>query len=205
MDGASAIIAVVSLSIQLVHTVQKANKFLKEIQNAPAELKDLVDTLDELETFLLDVSRLIDRQKAISGLPGSVEHIERALKRCKATVTDLDTSVQTLEGNFARHGRLRKTWASIKTVVKKDHVELLRTQIESDMHKLHTAISVSMYSLQYVVIPIVQEEKAFIEAQVTPNRKIFVISSGRPTNTVPELGCSSHQWKLAKFDGSRFK
>ena len=48
MDGFSGVLAVVSCSLQLVDTIQKVNKFLKEVQNAPEELARLMDALHEL-------------------------------------------------------------------------------------------------------------------------------------------------------------
>ena len=148
MDGVSAILAITSFSIQLVETIQKANRFLKEVQNAPTELIKLVNTLDTFESLLLDVNGLIERSNAMSGLPGSVACIESALKRCQTTVMELDASVRTFKEYFARHGRLHKAWASIKTVVRKEKVEQLRKQIEGDMCILNTALSINMSHLQ---------------------------------------------------------
>ena len=148
MDGVSTIIAIASFSIQLVETTQKANRFLKEVQNAPTELIRLVNTLDDLESLLLDVHGLIERLNAMSGLPSSVDRIGSALKRCQTTVMELDASVRTFKDYFARHGRLHKAWASIKTVVRKEKVEQLRKQIEGDMGILNTALSINMFHLQ---------------------------------------------------------
>lgn len=67
-----------------------------------------MNTLNNLESLLLDVNGLIQRINAMSGLPGSVNRIGSALKRCQTTVMELDASVRTFKEYFARHGRLHK-------------------------------------------------------------------------------------------------
>ena len=148
MDGVSSVIALFSFSIQLVETIQKANKFLKEVQNAPEEVIKLVGTLDELEYLLIAVDGLIKRQNTMGDIPNSVEMIERALRRCRSTITTLETCVNTMKAYFDRHGRLYKAWASIRTLGKKDEVEQIRKQVEGDMSKLRTALNINMSCLQ---------------------------------------------------------
>lgn len=51
MDGlssAGSAIAIVSLVIQLLDTVQEINKFLKNVHEAPKEVLNLTETLDQL-------------------------------------------------------------------------------------------------------------------------------------------------------------
>lgn len=142
------VLAVVSCGLQLVDTIQKVNKFLKEVQNAPEELARLVDALNDLVSLLTAVNGFVERQLKIGILPGSVHTIDGALQRCKSTVEKLDTSVNALRTNFKNQGRGRKKWASLKTVVKKEEVEKLRKSVHENMMNLQTALQLNTSDLQ---------------------------------------------------------
>ena len=148
MDGVSGIIAVVSFSIQLVETIQKAKKFFKEVQDAPEELIRLVDTLDRLQSLLIAADHLVEQQNKMGSLPGAVDTIDRALRRCQSTVKKLDTSVNAIKPYFKVQGRGRKTWAKLKTVVKKEEVRQLRKQVYESMKNLETALILNNTHLQ---------------------------------------------------------
>ena len=111
-------------------------------------MKKLIESLDELESLLLAVDGLVKRQNAVGSIPGSVDPVERALKHCQSSVAALDASVCALKQHFAGRGRFRQGWASVKTVVKEEKVHQLRGQIESDVIKLHTAITINMSYVQ---------------------------------------------------------
>ena len=148
MDGVSGVIAVVSFSLQLVNTIQKASQVLKEVQNAPKELARLVDALDQLESLLIAANGIVEQQNKMGSLPGSVHTMNGALRRCKSTVEKLDTSVNAIKNYFKIQGRGRKAWASLKTVMKKEEVEQLHRQVHENMKNLQTALLLNMSYLQ---------------------------------------------------------
>jgi len=55
MDGASAVIAVASVAIQLTETIQKLHIFWKSIQDAPTEVAELFHELELLHEILLRI------------------------------------------------------------------------------------------------------------------------------------------------------
>ena len=148
MDGVSGVLTVVSFSVQLVNAIQKANEFLKEIQNAPRELARLVDALDQFESLLIAADGVVEQQMEMGNLSGSAHTIDAALRRCKSTVEKLDTSVNAIKNFFKIQGRGRKAWASLKTVVKKEEVEQLHKQVHGNMRDLQTALLLNMSHLQ---------------------------------------------------------
>ena len=148
MDGVSTTIAVVSFTLQLVGTVKKATKFLKEVQNAPKEIARLVDCLSQFESLLVAAHDIVEQQNKVQGLPSSIHIISSALERCKSTIDKLDASVNALKAYFKNQSRGRKVWASLRTVIKQDEVEHIRAQVDKDMKNLHTALLVNMSHLQ---------------------------------------------------------
>ena len=135
MDGLSGALAIVSFSLQLIGIIRKAQIFLKEVRNAPEELGNLVDTLAQLEDLLLATNSLVEQQNSIENLPGAVDNIASVLQRCQGTIRNLDEAVLTINCYFETQSRGRKVWASLKTFVKKDHIEKLRKQIQENTIK----------------------------------------------------------------------
>lgn len=108
MDGVSAMLGVASFSIQLCRNDPQSKKVAQRDPQGAGRIEKLVDTLDELETLLVAVDGIINKQKAMDGIVAAVGSLEKALKRCQNTISELDAAVRTLEEYFARHGRLRK-------------------------------------------------------------------------------------------------
>ena len=148
MDGLSSALAIISISIQLIGTIRKAQIFLKEVRNAPEELGNLVDALAQLEELLVATNNLVEQQKSIENLPGAVDNIASALRRCQTTIRKLDEAILTINRYFETQNRGRKVWASLKTVVKKDHIEKLRKQIQENTINLQTALILNSSHLQ---------------------------------------------------------
>ena len=148
MDGVSTAFAAVSLTFQLVGTVKKTRKFLKEVQNAPKQITRLVDTLSRFESMLVAAQGIVEQQKNMKDLPCSINVISDALQLCKSTVEKLDTSVDALKAYFKDHRGGRKTWASFKTVMKQDEVEQIHEQVKEAMRNFQCALGVNANYLQ---------------------------------------------------------
>ena len=148
MDVASGVFAVVSLSLQLAETVKKVDNFLRDVQNAPDELKRLVDTLDQFDLILVQVKTYVEQQSRINGLPGCIDVIERTLHSCESNVRKLDSYVNVFQPLFNGKGQRRKLWASIKTVVKKEEIVQMRGLILQDISSLQAAMLINISHLQ---------------------------------------------------------
>ena len=144
MDVVSGAFAVLSLGIQLAESVKKANTFLKDVQKAPDELMRLVETLDQLAALLIQVDDLIEQQQRTDGLLGPSGLLQSALQSCRLSVGMLEVFVNKLQVSFDRQGRVKKVWASLKTVVKKEDTERLRGRIHENMTALQSALLINM-------------------------------------------------------------
>lgn len=147
MDGVSSIFAVISLAIQVLDTVQKTSGFLKNIQDAPAELIELSETLDQLGLVLQEVKLLLNQRYMVLPLPGSPMVLLRALDECERRIKPLQVIIREVRGTMEQGNRAQKTWASFKLVIKKERLRELRTNLRDAKLDLSTAMSVNLSQL----------------------------------------------------------
>lgn len=164
MDGLSNVasaIAVVSLAVQLVDTVHEISKFLKNVQDAPNEVLRLIETLDQLQGTLDNLRQLIDQQFLVLRLPGSPVFINKAMNNCEKQIKALETFVRAAKRSFKHERRLRRTWASMRAVAKKQDIEDMQCRLRDAKMDLQFALSsnswqLHMYHIQNTV-PIVHQ------------------------------------------------
>lgn len=148
MDGVSGIFAVISLAIQVLDTVHKTSGFVKDIQDAPSELIELSETLEQLELVLQEVNLLLQQRYMVLRLPGSPIVLLRALEACCRRVTPLQDIIQKARETMGQGNRTQRTWASFKLVTKKERLRELRTHLRDAKSDLSTAMSVNSSQLQ---------------------------------------------------------
>ena len=148
MDGVSAIFAVVSLGIQLAGTIRQVTDFLRSVENAPDEIKRLVEILDQLCGTLEHVKNLIQQQSSILDLPGSYVSIVSALRGCEKRVIKLERLINSLKRYVDRNHMFQKAWGALKTILKKEEIVELRRQLYEDMMSLQLSISMNSAQLQ---------------------------------------------------------
>lgn len=150
MDVASGIFAAVSLSFQLAQSVKSANGVLRDVRNAPDELARLTGALDQLELLLIQVKVYIEQQSRSESLPGSIGLVQSALVTCESTIDRLTKLANTLQASFERPGRLQKLWASVKTVLRREDLARLHSQVDENMRNLQISVLINMSHLQCV-------------------------------------------------------
>ena len=148
LSGAASAIAIVSLAIQLVDTVQEISKFLKNVQDAPKEMLRLLETLDQLQGTLDNVRQLIDHQFFMSRLPGSPVFIIKAMENCEKQIKALETVVWKARRSFEHQHMLRRTWSSMKLVAKKHDIEDMQCRLKDAKMDLQFAVSSNSWQLQ---------------------------------------------------------
>jgi hypothetical protein len=123
LAGASSVIAVVSVAVQLADGLQKLITFWKEVQDAPAEISSLFEDLEALSLVLTQVQ---------SAAPdGSLdESTDMALENCKSKVLQLSTKVSKANLELGSQSRTRRKWAGFKITLKRPEIESLRRSIE---------------------------------------------------------------------------
>ena len=151
MDGlssAGSAIAIVSLVIQLVETVQEINTFLKNVHGAPKEVLNLTETLDQLQGTLDNVRLLIETQFLVLRLPGSPAFIIKAIEHCEKQIKALEAFTSTARKSLEHQHGLRKRWASMRIVAKKQDVEDIQCRLRDAKVDLQFALSSNSWQLQ---------------------------------------------------------
>lgn len=143
MEGVSGAFAVVSLTLQLVGTVQSICGILRSIKEAPSEILSLIDTLDNLND-LLDLVKLFDRQQLNSGaLPCATNTIRCALSSCERAVRRLAVAVNSVKISLLDCRRFQRSWKSLKFHLKKEEIQGFQNRIRDSTAILHCAITVN--------------------------------------------------------------
>ena len=73
--------------------------------------------------------------------------MEQAVQQCEPNVAKLGEIGDKLKEVFDQSGKRRATWASMKSVVRKNDVDGYRCQIQEDMMALNSAMLVGSYNL----------------------------------------------------------
>ena len=150
MDGVASAFAVVSLAVQLVDTVQEIRDFLRSVQNAPNELIKLVETLEQLHSTLSQVKHLLEQQYSILRLPGSPVFMESALQNCNRKISTLEKAINKAKVSIARQSLVKRTWATMKLVSKKEDIQQMQSQLLHAETGLQTAMLSNSWQLQYM-------------------------------------------------------
>lgn len=148
LSGAASAIAIVSLAVQLVDTVQEIRKFLKNVQDAPTEVLRLLETLDQLQGTLDNVRQLIDHQFLVLRLPGSPVFITKAMENCEKQIKALETLVCKAKRSLRHQDIVRRTWSSMKIVAKKQDIEDIQCRLRDVKMDLQFALSSNSWQLQ---------------------------------------------------------
>ena len=148
LSGAASAIALVSLALQLVDTVQEISKFLKNIQDAPEEMLRLLETLEQLQGTLDNVRQRVDQQFLVLRLPGSPVLIAKAMANCERHIKALETVVCKAKRSLGHQHMLRRTWSSMKLVAKKQDIEDIQCRLRDAKMDLQFALSSNSWQLQ---------------------------------------------------------
>lgn len=150
MDGMSTALAVISLTIQLVGTVQNISKFLHDVNHAPTELARLVESLDQLNSTLNQTRHLVEQQFLVLRLPGSLAYISNALKNCERKVEALNDFVKKVAKSISHQHRLQRMWSFSRTQMK-DEASVLQNQLRDATISLQCATMNNSWHLHYVI------------------------------------------------------
>lgn len=144
MDGASGVFAVVSLTIQLVDTIQKIRSFFHEIRDVPKELLTLVQLLNRQDDCFKLVRDFVEQQNSTSSVsPASLTLILNTLGDCETIFETLESFVNKARSSLVHRNQLQRTWASLRIALKKEDIQELQNQLRDATNALHVAITIN--------------------------------------------------------------
>jgi len=155
MDGLSAAasgIAVVSLAIQLVDSVREMQRFLRDVSEAPKELRRLIDLLEQLELILENIGALVERQQqgAVQTELDLSASILKAMKTCESKLKMLEDVVGTAKKSANATNKATRKFGDFRLACKKDNIEDCERQLHDAISLLHLAMTTN---LTYVETP----------------------------------------------------
>jgi hypothetical protein len=149
MDGLSAAasgIAVVSLAIQLVGSVRDIRRFLRNVSEAPKELRRSIDLLDQLELILENIGALIERQqKHTSETDIDVsESILRAMRTCESKLKILEDVVDAAKKTADATNKVTRTFGSFRLACKRRDIEEFESQLHDAINLLNLTMTTNL-------------------------------------------------------------
>jgi len=149
LSTAASGIAVISLTIQLAGSVREIHRFLRSINEAPNELKRLIDLLEQLDLILDGIGALQSKQKDQDGVPNMHAAVIRALQKCQSRLELLAGVVDKAKNGLNKSSKVSRTWASLKLTLKKRDMDEFESRLEQAMINLQTAIMMNIAHVQY--------------------------------------------------------
>jgi hypothetical protein len=123
LGAASGVIAIASIAIQLAETIQELVEFGKAVQDAPANIRALLQDLEVLRSTLLQIHRTSSR----IGIDAVAETV---LKECERKIYNLKMVLQPAISNLKSNKLACRKWSALKITLKKDKIESLQKAIE---------------------------------------------------------------------------
>jgi hypothetical protein len=123
LSGASSVIAVGSIAIQLAESIKEIVEFGKAVQDAPARISALFHDLEVLES-------------AISQIHQTNSHItfddvhEAVLKNCERKISALQKTIQPTILSLKSNKLHCRKWSAFKITLKKEEIQSLQRSIE---------------------------------------------------------------------------
>lgn len=153
MDGLSGVasgMAVASLAMQLLQSVDTVKSFIRNVKGASKELARLEELLTRLGCMLDDVRSIMERQTLLQQCPPPLQTIFDCLKSCESSLQ----LVQTMAGKYDRrqHGNTRafqRLRDDVKFALKTKDITTFEERMQRDISNLHAALETNATSIQY--------------------------------------------------------
>jgi hypothetical protein len=94
LSGAASVIAVASLALQLLQSVDTVKAFVRDIQSASKDSERLADLLGRLGALLQDICDVMEKQTSSPDFPLPSSTILACLKSCEASLGVLEEVVE---------------------------------------------------------------------------------------------------------------
>jgi hypothetical protein len=123
IGAASGVIAIASIAIQLAETIKELVEFGKAVQDAPADIRALLQDLEVLRSALLQIHRT-------SSSIGIDAVTETVLKECEKKIYSLKTELEPSISKLKSNKLACRKWSALKITLKKGKIESLQKAIE---------------------------------------------------------------------------
>jgi hypothetical protein len=123
LSGASSVIAVGSIAIQLAESIKKLVEFGQAVEDAPARIGALFHDLEVLESAITQIHRTNSRI--------TFNRVDEAvLMNCEKKISELQRTLQPAVTNLKSNKLRCRKWSAFKITLKKDEILSLQRSIE---------------------------------------------------------------------------
>lgn len=132
-------ISVGSLAIQIFDSIQKLHEFCNAVQDVPRDFFRILEELELLGSILIELENDSETQGILTEkvrLPS----VKDPLDYCRRAAQELNNLVIELS-YYSKDTKIRRKWAAVKAVLKKDRVVGIQKRLESAKSMLNLAIS----------------------------------------------------------------
>lgn len=143
LSGVASGMAVASLSIQLIESINKIKTLIRNVKNAPNELIRLNELLERLGALVEDVRDVLGQQQSSPGHPFPTPSmtIFNCLKGCESSLQPLNDLVETHEQSQSQMGSaMTKIKGNIKFALKVKDIAGFENRIQQDVNYLTNAL-----------------------------------------------------------------
>jgi len=123
LSGASGVIAVVSVAVQLAESIKQLVEFGKAVEDAPPRISALFHDLEVLESVISEFRR-IDGRITFNGVN------EVVIKNCQQKVSTLQTTIQPAILKLKSNKVASRKWVAFKITLKGEEIQSLQKSIE---------------------------------------------------------------------------
>lgn len=150
LSGAASGMAVASLALQLLQSIDTIRTFITHVKGASRELERLVELLTNLSALLDHVRTLTEKQTSLQHCPLPCQPIFDYLKTCESSLASLEQVIVKYEKRLTTTAsgvsRLRH---DMRFALKAKDIASFEDRIQRDIANLNTAIGVNGANLQY--------------------------------------------------------
>ncbi|KAH3911890.1 hypothetical protein HBI56_137800 [Parastagonospora nodorum] len=193
MDGAASIIAVVSLTLQLVQTVNTVKTFVRDVKGASKELERLITLLELLGALLQDVRDVMERQTSLRDFPLPSNTIFVCLKSCEKSLGLLEDEVTKHRKVQGSNPSAMKRWKDdVKLAFRAKDIVAFEARIQRDINDLHTSLGTNTTKILTTVLPIILlNQNTMISSSSISHTQNHMRLSANNINTTRTISLSS--------------
>jgi len=122
-------ISIGTLAAQITSSIIKLKSYWDQVQDAPEDMRDLMGELENLNQLLIEIEE-DQRQNPMSNLILDPSSSSRCLQHCKQGATRLKELTDSLSEDLEGKSKIKRKWASVKLVLKKDKIDRYRMKLQ---------------------------------------------------------------------------
>ena len=146
LSAAASVLAIVSLSVQLIQSVALIKEFAQDIKGASKELARLMAKLELLKELLEDVRTMSEQQSLLQDLhfPAPSRVILRCLQSCQDSIQPLvDIVMKSITSQAQLSSATARIRSEVKLGLKSKQIAALETRIQQDVDALSASLALN--------------------------------------------------------------